>query len=219
MDRAIMTRQTGITAETPERFIVDSGAVFLGFTDFTTTGTLLGATSGGSTFTIEQETIELPVDGAHGPVKGCRRIVGTKATLTVNILEHTLQNLARSLVGSSTAPFDVLWDQITRDTQIDDSDYNDNVTLIGELSGNSEPIGIQLKNVIIDSNFELSFIDKEEGVLAVTFTAHFDPADLETEPWVIFWPKKFEILNLLDANGDNLLDANGDNLTAREETT
>lgn len=212
-----MTRQTGITENTPDRYIIDSGAVFLGFTDFDNPGTLLGATSGGSTFTIEQEITELPVDGSHGPVKGCRRITGTKAALTVNLLEHTLANMKLTLAGSTSVTFEVFWDAVQRNAQIQDSDYIDNVTLIGEVSGNERAVAIQLKNAIIDSNFELSFIDKEEGVIAVTFTAHFDPADLETEPWVIIWPKKYEIINLLDANGDNLVDANGDNLTIRQE--
>lgn len=187
-----MARQTGITTDTCDRFIIDSGAVYVGFTDFTTPGTLMGATSGGSTFTIEQEIKSIEPDGAHGPLKGCRRIINSKAMLTVNFIEHTLDNFKRALVGSDSAVFNVNWDAITRDQVIAAADYLSNIAIIGEVSGSANAMGIKLDNVIADGNFELSFTDKEEGVLAVTFTAHFDPADFEdgavTEPWTLLWP-------------------------------
>lgn len=214
-----MTIQTGITTETTERFIVDAGAVYIGFVDFSDKGTLIGATRGGSTLAIEQDVIELPVDGAHGPVKGCRRIVGVRASLTVNLIEHTLNNLKRALVGSESAAFNLLWDAVTRSAQVSDSDYLDNITIVGQVSGNSSGTAIQLKNVIIDSNFELSFTDKEEGVLAVTFSAHFDASDLSAEPWSVFWPKWFEIFGLKDADSADLYDADSARLQVREEIT
>jgi hypothetical protein len=182
-----MARQHGITADTYENFIIDSGAAYTGFTDFTSMGTLLGATRGGNSFTIEQEVREMEADGAHGPVKGSRRIVRVTAKLTINFLEHKLDNLKRLLVGSSSAAFNVDWDAITRDMSIQASDYLSDITLVGEVSGKG-PCAFKIDNVIADSNFELSLTDKEEGVIAATFTAHQDPADLESEPWTIYWP-------------------------------
>jgi hypothetical protein len=44
-------------------------------------------------------------------------------------------------------------------------------------------------NALADEGLELAFEDKEEGILEVTFTAHYDPADLSTEPWGIRFPK------------------------------
>lgn len=185
-------RHHGITANTYKKFIIDSGAVYTGFTDFSSLGTLLGATKGGSQLTIEQEIKEMEVDGARGPVKGGRRITMVKATLTVNFIEHTLANLKRALVGSSSATFVVNWDEITRDLVIADVDFLSDITIIGQVSGTSDAMGIKLDNAIVDGNFELTFSDKEEGVISMVFTAHFDPALIgasdDTEPWTLLWP-------------------------------
>ena len=187
-----MARKHGITADTYKRFIIDAGAVYTGFTDFTSLGMLLGATRGGSQLTIEQEIKDMEVDGARGPVIGSRRITMVKATLTVNFIEHTLADLKRALVGSDSAAFNTDWDAITRALVIEDADFLDDITIVGEVSGDSDGMGIRLDNAISDGNFELTFADKEEGVIAMTFTAHFDPTDLgagtDTEPWTIYWP-------------------------------
>jgi hypothetical protein len=188
-----MPRKHGITADTYKRFIIDAGAVYTGFTGFASLGTLLGATRGGSQLTIEQEIKDMEVDGARGVVKGGRRITMIKATLTVNFIEHTLANLKRALVGADSATFEVNWDAISRaDFAVADGDFLSDITIVGEVSGDSDGMAIKLNNIIADGNFELTFADKEEGVIAMTFTAHFDPANLgsgnDVEPWTIFWP-------------------------------
>lgn len=189
-----MTRRHGIQSDTFQKLILDSGAVYTGFTGFASLGTLLGATRGGSSFTVEQEIKEIEVDGARGPVKGGRRITMIKASLTCNFLDHSLDSLIRALTGSSSANFESNWDAVTRSLVIADAAYLDDVTLVGEVSGEaSDPMAIKLSNVLADGNFELTFEDKNEGVIPVTFTAHFDPSDLEsgtdTEPWTLYWPR------------------------------
>lgn len=184
-----MTRYNGVTSNTYNRLIVDSGAVYTGFTGFSSLGTLLGATKGGNVFAIEQEVREMEADGAHAPVEGSRRIVRTVAKLTVNFYEHTLQQLKYMLPASASAAFETNWDAITRDTKIGATDYIDNVTLVGEIAGITEgACAFRLENALVDSNFELSMADKEEGIIPVTFTAHQDPSDLDTDPWTIYWP-------------------------------
>lgn len=187
-----MTRRHGITADTYKKFIIDSGAVYTGFTGFSSLGTLLGATRGGSSLVIEQEIKDMEVDGARGPVIGSRRITMIKATLTVNFIEHTLAGLKRALVGSDSAAFETNWDAITRELVIADADFLSDITIIGQVSGDSDAMAIKLNNAIADGNFELTFADKEEGVITMAFTAHFDPSDLgsgdDTEPWTLYWP-------------------------------
>ena len=187
-----MARYHGITADTYKKFQIDAGEVYTGFTDFASPGTLMGATRGGSTFTIEQEIREMEVDGARGPMKESRRITMIKASLTVNFIEHTTESLKRAIVGSNSQVFNVNHDAISRDLTIAVGDYLSNVAILGEVSGDANGMGIVLTNVIADGNFELSMVDKEEGVVAVTFTAHFDPATVgskdDTEPWQILWP-------------------------------
>jgi hypothetical protein len=80
-------------------------------------------------------------------------------------------------------------DEITRSAPIALSDYISNVAIIAEMSDTTaEPCAIVLDNVLSDGNFDLTFGDKEEGVIPVTFTAHFDPDDLDTEPYHIYYP-------------------------------
>lgn len=186
-----MSRYHGITDETYERFVIDSGEVRMGYTDTTDQGTLLGATRGGSTFTIETEYKDMPVDGAKGPVKGGRRITKVNVKLVVNFIEFSTDLLKLALPGSS----EVLWpsvtpthDEITRALQIVASNYKSNVVLIGEVSGTSEPIIVGLKNALSDGGFEVSAADNEESVMKIQFTGHFDPSDLDSEPWFIRWP-------------------------------
>ena len=45
-----------------------------------------------------------------------------------------------------------------------------------------------MKNALCDGNFEIGMSDNEESVLKVQFTAHFDPADMDDEPWRIWYP-------------------------------
>ena len=185
-------RHHGITEKTYKKFVIDSGAVYTGFTDFASLGTLLGATKGGSTFTIEQEVKDMEVDGARGPVIGSRRITMVKATLTVNFIEHTIDNWKKALVGSDSAIFSINWDALTRALEIEDTDFLPDITIVGQVSGESDAMAIKLSNVIVDSNFEITLADKEEGVVAMTFTAHFDPAIIgasdDIEPWTLYLP-------------------------------
>jgi hypothetical protein len=163
--------------------------VYTGFTDFSSPGTLLGATRGGNTFVIEQEIREMEADGAHNPVIGSRRITRVVTKLTVNFIEHTLTQLKYVLPGSASATFDTAWDEITRTAQIGAADYLADITLVGEVSGTTVgAVGFKLNNALSDGNFEISLTDKDEGVIAVTFTAHQAPTDLDTEPWSLLWP-------------------------------
>lgn len=183
-----MARETGISSTTYDNIIYDAGAVYTGWTDFTTPGTLLGATRGGSSLSIEREIKMVDVDSNLGPVKGGRRIVNVVAKLTVNFIEQSLANLKRALVGSTSATYNTDWDAITGTASIADTDYLVDVVLVAEVSGRTGSMGCKLDNCIVDSNFELSLTDKEEGVIPLTFTAHFADTALTTEPWSLYYP-------------------------------
>lgn len=201
---------SGITTDTYKKFIIDAGAVFVGFEGFQSTGTLLGATRSGSTITIEQEIKEMEADAARGPVKGSRRIVRVNASISINIIAHSTANFLKMLPGSSSQTSQLLWDAINRAIIIADSDFLPNIALVGETTVDNKPIAIVLKNVINTGNFELNFSDKEEGVCALNFVAHFDPSDMDAEPWEILFPQPAQYLTLLDNLGFTLIDKNGD---------
>ena len=185
-----MVQTHGITTETVKRFILDAGAVYLNLGE--ASEVLLGATRGGNVFLVEQNIRTMEVDGARGPVKGARRIIAVRARITANLLEIDADALVKILPGSAKTDYPSAeaktHDSIKRIRDIIDGDYLTNVAIVGKISGADEDfIGI-VKEALSDENMELTTADKEEGVIAVTFTGHFDPANLSEEPWEIRFP-------------------------------
>jgi hypothetical protein len=187
-----MSRYHGITDGTYERFVIDAGEVRINYVDETDRGTLVGATRGGSTFTVETEVKDMAVDGAKGPVKGGRRITKVNAKIVANFIEYSTDLFELAMPGSvgrnhpSGSP---THHEITRALQIALADYTDTLVLIGEVSGSSQPIICGIKNALSDGGFEIAAKDNEESVTPVTFTAHFSPTALDNEPWFVRWPE------------------------------
>lgn len=153
---------------------------------------LVGATRGGSTFTVETEYKTMEFDGARGPVKGGRRITGVTARMTVNLLEHSTDNIKLALTGSTSADYPVssaTHDEITRSLQIASTAYLTNIAIVAEVSGDADPVVCGINNAICDGSYELKFADKDEAAPSMQFTAHFPTSDLDTEPWFIRYPK------------------------------
>lgn len=176
----------GITAETYQRLATDAGAVYV---DYGLPGeTLIGATRGGNTFTIEDDIREMLADGAPGPIRGSQRRIRSVAKLTVNLLEITTANLKSQLPGSVSAVDSGTHDKITRSAQIAAGDYFDNVTLVVAKNGDAETFALQLDRAIALNGLEWAANEDDETVIAMEFTAHFDPDALGTEPWSIYNP-------------------------------
>lgn len=183
-----MARYHGITSETYRKFVIDSGEVRMNYVDGNTQGTLIGATRGGSTFTIEQDIKTMEVDGAKGPVKGGRRLVKVNAKMEVNFIEFSPTLLSMALPGSTTTEEPATHMEIKRALQIALTNYATNITLLGEVADSGYPIICQLLNVLADGGFEIGAADNEEAVLKVQFTAHFDPSSMDDEPWRVCFP-------------------------------
>lgn len=185
-----MPRIHGVTVETVKRFLVDAGAIYINYGE--ASERLIGATRGGNGFVIEQE-IRIPeIDGAKGPVKGSRRVISINAKITANILELTAENLLMLLPGAEKTDYPSsiakTHDKILRDAEIAIGDYYTNVAIVGKISGSDNNfIGI-IKNVLHDGNFEIGLEDRNEAGITAQFTAHYDAADLDTEPWEIRFP-------------------------------
>jgi len=179
-----------ITKATIQNLLLDAGVVYL---NYGAEGErILGATEGGNTFTVEREVREIPVDGARGKVKGLRRIVEENAHLVVNLKELSADNIRLALAGADVSDYpvdeDKTHDEIRSTGEITEGDYNGNVALVATLSGSSKPVVCVIENALSDGNFEIGGTDKEEAVVPVTFSAHFDPEDMATVPWAIRYP-------------------------------
>lgn len=180
---------SGISSNTVKNLVLDAGAVYVNYG--TVNEKLLGATRDGASFVVEQEVKEIEIDGVRGPLKGARRVISEHARITCNILEVTSDNMKLALLGtSSVTDVGTGYDTITRSiAYVADSDYLENVALVGDLQGSSNPFICIIKNALADGNLEINTSDEDEASIELQFTAHFDPSAITTSPWEIRIPK------------------------------
>lgn len=189
-------KTTGFTNNSTNHFIVDAGAVYLNVEfDETTgefTGDLLGATSGGNEFVVNQEVREIEVDGLKGRGKGLQAVTFMNPDLTVNLKELSAKNLATVIAGGTInadeEETNEFYNVLTSKGKIEDSDYIDSVALVGNVTGSSKPIVIVLYNVLSIEGLEMSFEDDNEVVVPVTFGGHYD--ETQEVPYKIYLPKQ-----------------------------
>lgn len=150
-------------------------------------------TSGAETFTFN-----------HAPILGTEvfYVDGVKANW-VRGTHYTISGTDLTIIGTNTIALSAelttgyTWnsgeaathDVITSNGTIADADYIDNVACVATVSGSTDPVIIILKNVLSDGNFELSLEDKEEAVIELQLSAHYDPASLSTPIYEIRYPK------------------------------
>ena len=182
----------GLTTGTPNNLLLGAGAFYKGWvvgtdTPATAASKLLGATDGGGSFAATPAIRQVSVDGAPGPVMGLEVIDGWTATLTANVKEVTAANLELAVANFTEATV-TDGKKITTGHDIESTDYADNITWVGSVSGKTKPVIIVLKNALSMNGISISFQDKNEAIIPLTITAHYDLSDLETPPFEIIYP-------------------------------
>jgi len=179
---------TGLSADTPTRILIDSGAVFANFTDADNPGICIGATRGGCTFTVEREIREIEVDGAIGPIKDMRRRRRVVATIEASALEVFPNNIRRLIAGADVDDSDPDYTVITGGP-VETGDYLDNVALIGTVHGNDLPFIGLILNGLPESPLTIPLVSENEAVIPAKWTGHAALTDPYNEPWEIWLPK------------------------------
>lgn len=193
-------RMTGQTSETKAHLLLGAGILVKDYNPATDTyetartgKKILGATSGGSTFTATKNGHYLSIDGVPENTKGNWILDNWASTLQTTVQEITAENLKMSLAAAkldtsdSTAGKD--YTVIAPKDVLDDEDYIDSLSYIGRISGSEKPVIITIFNAFNTADLSLSPKDGEEGTLALTLTAHYSPDDPDTEPFKIYYPK------------------------------
>lgn len=192
-----MKKYSGFTTETAKSLLLNAGAYFknydVGTDDFDSAvaaGKLIGATKGGGEFSAVPEIRQIEVDGVAGRAKGLETIDSWDIYLKANVLEvkeATIQSgLAASSVDTST---NTDYDIITASNNLEVSNYIDNITWVGTLSGSDKPVIIQIFNALNTEGLKFSTTDKAEATISLTFYAHYTQDDLDTPPFKIYYPK------------------------------
>lgn len=186
---------SGFNNKTAENLLLDAGAFFINFNQGTDTydsavssGKLLGATNGGGEFVAKPEMRQVEVDGVKGAAKGLEVIDSWEVTLAANVIEVTAEGLTRAIAGAEVNS-DSDYDIITAKNYLVNSDYIDNVTWIGTLSGSDSPVIIQVFNALNTEGLTITTEDKNNATIKMVFKGHYDSDDLDTPPFTIYYPK------------------------------
>lgn len=197
----------GITNKTPKRLLLDAGAFFKNydmetdtFDEAVTAGKLLGATKGGGSFSAVPAIRQIEIDGIRGSVKGLKVLDSWEVKIGANIVEVSADTLLLALAisdktvgidNTTTGGADLTgYDVISGRNNILDTDYIENITWVGTLSGSNKPVIIQVLNAMNEKGLELSFEDKTEGVVETEFMGNFDFENPDKVPFNIYYPKE-----------------------------
>ena len=194
---------SGYNAQTPDKLLLDAGAVFKNFTVGTDTyasakaaGKCLGATQKGSEFSAVPQIRRMEIDGVHTRTKGDTLIDGWDVYLKTTLVEMTAQTLKLALgVGDSAASSTATgYDEITARDTITDNDYTTNITFIGNILGEDNPIIIQVFNAFHEGGLTITNEDKNNAAVECQFYGYLDPSVYDsvtnplTPPFKIYRP-------------------------------
>lgn len=186
--------RSGLNANTKKKLLLGEGALFKNFIVGTDTyesakasGKLLGATQGGSTFTATATVRQIKVDGIPGAVADLEEIDRWDVTLDTSFLEVTVENIKAAL-GAAKSSHANGYTHIEGRSDFDVTDYFDNITFVGSMSGSEAPIILQIRNAIGSGQLQLQIQNGDESKVPVTFNGRYKIETLSDAPFDIWYP-------------------------------
>ena len=187
----------GITKSTPSNIPFGAGTWFKGlkYTEGSGWGgTVLGATSGGSSIKITNEIKDLEIDGVMVPVKGLALMAGgggeaevNFAELTPDILKHTM---LAEILDENSEHYVEGFDCFQTKDYIAEGDYVENLGFVGWTADKSKQIIAIMDFALCKGGLQLDPKNKENGIVKGTFTAYGDMnSDLNKVPVRVYYTK------------------------------
>ena len=197
---------SAFTKNTAKNMQLDAGLLVKGLTDILNfNGTIadekkLGATSGGASFsaTPEMRNIFEGIDGAKGNYKDGNVIDNWEITLTATVKEMTANNLKLAMATADIATGNDKFDVLTPRMEVKSTDYIDNICWLGTMNGSSEPMIIELKNVLNTNGISFTAEDKGSGSVELELKAHFDLSKPNEVPFNIYFPKQGRTMSIAE---------------------
>lgn len=197
---------SAFTKNTAKNMQLDAGLLVKGLTDILNfNGTIadekkLGATSGGASFsaTPEMRNIFEGIDGAKGNYKDGNVIDNWEITLTATVKEMTANNLKLAMATADIATGNDKFDVLTPRMEVKSTDYIDNICWLGTMNGSSEPMIIELKNVLNTNGISFTAEDKGSGSVELELKAHFDLSKPNEVPFNIYFPKQGRTVSMAE---------------------
>lgn len=181
---------TQIPTDTFKQLQLNAGVLASDFTPNTgtlTTSAIIGATTGGVTFTASPSFEDWgdDIDNCPKNMMELKKLTEWEVTMSGTFATMTT-DLAKMLVGAG----DVASNKITPRNDLDTADFDD-LWWIGDYSdknGNTNGgfIAIHMLNALSTGGFQIRSSDKEKGNFAFTFTGHYSNSAPDTVPFEIY---------------------------------
>lgn len=186
----------GITSATPSNIPFGAGTWFRDLkceAETGWTGTVLGATSGGSSIKIVNEIKDIEIDGALALAMGLAFMQGGSGEAEVNFAELNKDILKYTTLGEVLSEgengYVEGFDCIQTKNAIVAGDYIENLGFVGYTADGSKMIIVILDYALCKSGFQLDPKAKENSVIKATFTAYGGiDTDLDKVPIRIYYP-------------------------------
>ena len=171
---------SGVTKDTPRNIMLGAGTLYkdLVYISETSkwTGTILGATSGGTKLSIVPEVANIEVDGVTVKAKGLAHKVGETASIETNMIELTKEWIASTTIGTVGISEDERFDVIESSEHIADSNYIENFGYVGFMTDGT-PVVVVFDYALCTTGLEAEGKNKEAAVLPATFECYADLAE------------------------------------------
>ena len=188
-------KYTGFTSDTQKSLLLDAGAFFRNFTVGTdtyatavTAGKLIGATKGGGEFAAVPKLRTTEVDGVPEKTKGLEDVEEWQVHIKANVIEIKESVIESALAGCTKDTSVTGYHKFTASNEVAATNYIENITWVGTLSGEDKPVIIQIYNALNTEGLTIQTKDKENSIVGMTFTAHYDVEKLDEAPFAIFYP-------------------------------
>lgn len=183
---------SGVTDKTPKNIMLNAGTLYksLTYSETKWSGTVIGATSGGTKLSITPEVLDIEVDGVLVKAKGLTQKIGETATLETNMIELSNDFIKSTVIGTDGTSQDARFDVIESKAHIEDSDYIENFGYVGFMTDGT-PIVIIFDYALCTSGIELEGKNKEAAVIPATFECYADLSEglTDTLPYHIYTAK------------------------------
>lgn len=187
---------SGVTENTPKQILMNACVLYKNFKYDTGkkkwNGTLLGATSGGTKFSIVPEITNISVDGVLVNAKGLVQKTGETAKIETNMVELTKDWVKATIIGQEGTSVDDTMEVIESKTTIDDSDYIENFACVG-FKTNGTPVLVLFDYALCTSGLSADTKNKEASTTPATFDCYSDikeGAMTNVLPYHIYMPKE-----------------------------
>lgn len=185
---------SGVTESTPKEIMLNACVLYRDFAYNNEKqkweGTLLGATSGGTKFSIVPEFLNIQVDGVLVNAKGLMQKIGETAKIETNMIEFTKEWVKATIIGKTGTSEDTSMDVIESKPNVENDDYISNFACVGYKTDKT-PVIIVFDYAICTSGLSGEGKNKESSVFPATFDCYAELKEgmTDTLPYHIYMTK------------------------------